>query len=103
MSRLGPTVLRRLRPRNQVMERRERSYRGVSARAAVGYLEGLGARRVDDRTVENEDWRATIDTGTVEIGPVLELTEVTVRFEGDAAVLDGVVEEFSRKMMRAGG
>jgi hypothetical protein len=85
------------------MEERERSYRGISARAAVGYLEGLGGDRVEARVLEGEDWRASLTEDTVGVGPSLELTEVTVQFEGEPAVLDGLIEDFSRKAMRAGG
>lgn len=85
------------------MDRRERSYRGISARAALEYLEGLGGEQVADRTVEGDGWEASLSTDTVEIGPTLTLTEVTVRFDGRSEVLDGLVERFSQKAMRAGG
>ena len=85
------------------MERRERQYRGISTRAALGYLEGLGGERVDDATVEGDGWRVSITADRVSVGPSLELTELTVRFEGDPATLDSLVEEFSWKAMRAGG
>lgn len=85
------------------MERRERSYRGISERAAIGYLEGLGGERVDEHTVEGEGWRASLAADTVSIGPTLELTEVTVAFEGDGERIEPLIEDFSRKAMRAGG
>jgi len=85
------------------MDRRTRTYRGISARAAIGYLEGLGGRRVDDGAVEGEDWRADLSADTVGIGPTLTLTEVTVEFEGDPETLDGLIDAFSQKAMRAGG
>lgn len=85
------------------MERRERSYRGISRRAAVGYLERLGGTRVDESTVSGEGWRASLSADTVPVGPSLTLTEVTVRFEGEPGVLDPLVEQFSQKAMRAGG
>ena len=85
------------------MERRERQYRGISVRAALGYLEGLGGERTGDATVEGDDWRASITADSVPVGPSLELTELTIRFDGDPEVLDSVVERFSWKAMRAGG
>lgn len=85
------------------MERRTRSYRGISQRAAVSYLEGLGGERVDDGTVVGDDWRADLSAETVGVGPTLTLTEVTVEFEGDGERLDSLVETFSQKAMRAGG
>lgn len=83
--------------------KRERSYRGISARAAVHYLTRVGGEPVDERTVDGGDWSATVSTDTVRIGPSLSLTEVTVRFEGGEAALDRVIEAFSRKAIRAGG
>lgn len=85
------------------MERRERQYRGISARAALGYLEGLGGERVDERTVEGDRWRASVTEDSVAVGPSLELTELTVQFDGDPETLETLVEEFSWKAMRAGG
>jgi hypothetical protein len=85
------------------MERRERQYRGISARAALGYLEGLGGEQTEDGTVEGDGWRAAVTADSVSIGPSLQLTELTVVFEGDAETLDPLVEEFSQKAMRAGG
>lgn len=90
------------------------SYRGISKRLAVHYLEGLGGRAVDadggptddaervDR-VEADDWTARLSTERVAVGQSLELTEVTVAFEGEDAALEDVVERFSQKAMRAGG
>jgi len=85
------------------MQRRERSYRGISQRAAVGYLERLGGSPLDDATVEGDRWRASLTEETVSIGPTLTLTEVTVEFEGEGAALDSLIERFSQKAMRAGG
>ncbi len=86
------------------MIERERSYRGVSARALVGYLENLGGERVDDRTVEGEDWRASVSESKVSVGPSMTLTETTVTFEGERAeTLDSLIEKFSQKAIRAGG
>ncbi len=82
---------------------RERSYRGISQRAALSYLESLGGEQVDGQTVEGESWRASVDSATVSIGTSLTLTEVTVRFEGESETLDGVVDAFSQKAIRAGG
>ena len=81
----------------------ERSFRGITTRLAAQYLENLGGRRVDEDAVEGEGWQAHLSTDTVEIGPTLTLTEVTVVFEGDPEALESLVEDFARKAMRAGG
>ena len=88
------------------MIERERSYRGISARAAVGYLENLGGEQLEDGTVEAEDgsWQASLSERKVDVGPSLKLTEVTVAFEGEEPdALDHVIEKFSQKAIRAGG
>lgn len=85
------------------MERRERSYRGISVRAAIGYLENLGGEKVADDVVEGEGWRVELSSEKVNAAGSIWLTEVTTRFEGDAEVLDDVVERFTRKAIRAGG
>lgn len=96
------------------MDRRERSYRGISTRAAIGYLENLGGERVEagehgsgdeeaGGIVEGEGWTADLSAEKVAVGPSLQLTEVTVRFEGEAEVLDPLIEKFSQKAIRAGG
>ncbi len=82
---------------------RTRSFRGISRRLAVRYLENLDGEQVDDDAVEGGDWRATLSADDVAIGPSLTLTEVTVEFEGDPATLDSLVDEFAQKAMRAGG
>ncbi|WP_135828787.1 hypothetical protein [Halorussus halobius] len=89
----------------------ERSYRGISERLARHYLTNLGGRVRDaddggdaqQPAVVADDWRATLSSEKVGVGPSLTLTEVTVVFEGDEAVLDDLVARFSRKAMRAGG
>jgi hypothetical protein len=83
---------------------RSRSYRGISVRAALGYLENVGGEQVDDQRVEGEGWSATLSSEKVEVGPSMRLTEVTVEFEGESiATLDPVIEKFSQKAIRAGG
>lgn len=81
----------------------ERSFRGISERLAIRYLTNLGGERVDDGTVEGDDWTATISSESVDIGPTLSLTEVTVVFEGDSDALEPLIEDFAQKAMRAGG
>ena len=83
---------------------RSRSYRGISVRAARGYLENVGGEVVDDHHVEGEGWSASLSSEKVSVGPSIRLTEVTVEFEGDSAdLLDPVIEKFSQKAIRAGG
>jgi MoaD family protein len=81
----------------------EKAYRGISERLALHYLtESLGGERVGDHRVEADGWAAETSAAKVHIGTsALELTEVTVTFEGES--LDGIVEAFSQKAMRAGG
>jgi molybdopterin synthase sulfur carrier subunit len=84
---------------------RTKQFRGISKRLAANYLETLGGERVDpagDR-VAGDGWTAGLSAETVQVAGSMELTEVTVEFEGDAAVLEDVIERFSRKAMRAGG
>ncbi|ELY50836.1 MULTISPECIES: hypothetical protein [Natronococcus] len=81
----------------------ERSFRGISERLARRYLTNLGGERVDEETVSGEGWTATLSSETVGIGPSLTLTEVTVVFEGDPDALDGLIDDFAQKAMRAGG
>ncbi|MGB9965275.1 hypothetical protein [Halobacterium sp. CBA1126] len=87
--------------------RREKEFRGISVRLARNYLETLGGTAVDDETVEGDGWRAELSAEKVEIGPSLELTEVTVAFEAEASfgedAFEELVADFSRKAMRAGG
>ncbi|WP_299330672.1 hypothetical protein [Haloplanus sp.] len=82
---------------------RERSFRGISKRLAINYLETLGADRIDDDRVEAEAWAATLSEQTVGVGPSVSLTQVDLVFEGDPEGLDDLIERFARKAMRAGG
>lgn len=82
---------------------REKSFRGISQRLAVQYLVNLGGERVAEDRVEGDGWRVDLSAETVSAGGSMELTEVTVVFEGEDATLDPLVEDFTRKAMRAGG
>jgi hypothetical protein len=86
---------------------RTKEFRGISVRLARNYLENLGGTAVDDTTVEGDGWRADLSAEKVSIGPSLQLTEVTVAFEADEAFgeerFEELIEDFSRKAMRAGG
>ena len=84
-------------------ERVERSFRGISKRLAIRYLQNLGGTPVEDGVVEGDDWVATLSADSVQIGPTLTLTEITVVFEGDGDSLESLVDAFARKAMRAGG
>jgi hypothetical protein len=83
--------------------RRERSFRGISKRLAIKYLENLGAEQVDDDRVEADDWTADLSEQTVGVGPSVSLTQVDLVFEGDPEELDPLIERFAQKAMRAGG
>ena len=82
---------------------REKSFRGISLRLARHYLEKLGGEIVSDERVEGDGWSVSLSAEKVSIGPTLNLTEVTVVFEGDPDTLDTLVDRFSQKAMRAGG
>lgn len=81
----------------------ERSYRGISRRLAVHYLENLGGERIADDRVAGDGWEVRLSESTVRVGPSLTLTEVTAVFEGDPGAVEPLVERFSKKAMRAGG
>jgi hypothetical protein len=83
--------------------RRERSFRGISQRLAIKYLENLGAEQVTDDRVEADDWAADLSSQTVGVGPSVSLTQVDLVFEGDPEMLDSLIERFAQKAMRAGG
>lgn len=82
---------------------RERTFRGISVRAAIGYLENLGGKQRDETTVEGDEWEATLSEEKVTVGPSLQLNKVTIQFEGTAETLDPLIEKFAQKAMRAGG
>ena len=93
----------------------EKSYRGISERLARHYLSNLGGEIEGgdpegdgddadcDGDVVADDWRASISSEKVSIGPSVQLTEVTVVFEGDEEALEPLIEDFSQKAIRAGG
>jgi hypothetical protein len=83
--------------------RRERSFRGISKRLAIKYLENLGAEQVDDDRVEADDWAADLSEQTVGVGSSVSLTQVDLVFEGDPEGLNALIERFAQKAMRAGG
>jgi len=90
------------------MTRVEKSFRGISERLARRYLSNLGGEieggdPEGDGDVVGEEWRASISSEKVSIGPSVKLTEVTVVFEGEDEALDPLIEKFSQKAMRAGG
>jgi len=82
---------------------RERSFRGISKRLAIQYLETLGAEQVSESRVEADDWTADLSAQTVGVGPSVSLTQIDFVFEGDPDVLDPLIEQFAQKAMRAGG
>jgi hypothetical protein len=79
-----------------------RGFRGLTVSQAVGYLEALGGRRVDDRAVSGPGWRATLATETVPVGSY-RLTEVRITWTGDPDALEAVVLRFRLKAFRAPG
>lgn len=83
--------------------RREKSFRGVSKRLAAHYLRNLGGEGETDDHVECDEWNAELSAEKVNVAGSMTLTEVTIVFEGPADRLDTLIEDFSRKAMRAGG
>jgi len=88
-------------------ETRVEAYRGISRRLAVRYLRHLGGEAdgpdEEVREVAGDGWRASVAAEKVAAAGAITLTEVTVTFDGDPAVLDDLIERFGRKAMRAGG
>lgn len=93
--------------------RRDRAFRGISVRLAVHYLGNLGGDVVDaasdggeasaEAVVAGDGWRATLSSTSVGVGPTVSLTEVRIVFVGDPERLDGFIDRFAQKAMRAGG
>ncbi|WP_066418637.1 hypothetical protein [Halorubrum aethiopicum] len=89
--------------------RREVAYRGISRRLAAHYLRNLGGDLVgtDDPAeatrVDGDGWRASLAAAEVTAAASITLTEVTVSFAGEEAVLEELLPRFKRKAMRAGG
>ena len=90
--------------------RREEAFRGISKRLAVHYLENLGGELVAGEREDNaeaevagEDWTATLSAEKVSVAGSMELTEVSVVFEGGDDTIEKLVEKFTQKAMRAGG
>jgi hypothetical protein len=81
-----------------------REFRGISQRLAVQYLENLGGEALDGgNRVEGDGWSASLDERKVNPVGAIKLNEVTVEFEGDAEVLEPLIENFAQKAIRAGG
>lgn len=80
-----------------------RRFHGLTVEQAVRYLEHLGGDRRDERTVEGDGWEAHLSTSETPVGPSYRLTEVTITWTGDEAVVDPLVRGFQRKAFRAPG
>jgi molybdopterin synthase sulfur carrier subunit len=104
-TRTAPTVP----PTEDGWVRREVAYRGISRRLAAHYLVNLGGHLVDAddpaaaTRVDGDGWRATLRAETVTAAASITLTEVTVSFAGETAVLEALLPRFKQKAMRAGG
>jgi len=83
--------------------RREKAFRGVSQRLAAHYLRNLGGEGETDDHIEGDEWSAELSAEKVNVAGSMTLTEVTIVFEGPADRLEPLIEDFSRKAMRAGG
>ncbi len=79
-----------------------RTFRGITARAAMMYLERLGGVVTEDGIVEGDGWIARVEGGTAKVGPTLRIDEVTIEFEGDDELND-IIAKFKQKAVRAGG
>ena len=80
-----------------------RRFRGLTREQAIGYLMHLGGTRRDDHTVTGDGWEATLTARKVPVGPSYRLTEVTISWVGDRAVLEEVILHFRLKAFRAPG
>jgi len=83
--------------------RETRRFRGLTREQAIGYLTHLGGTRRDAHTVTGDGWEATLTTRKVPVGPSYRLTEVTVTWSGERAVLEPVILHFRLKAFRAPG
>ncbi|MFB6117155.1 hypothetical protein [Halosegnis sp.] len=83
--------------------RQEKAFRGISQRLAAQYLRNLGGEGESDDRIEGDDWTAELDSEVVNVAGSMELSEVTIVFEGPEERLEPLIEDFSRKAMRAGG
>lgn len=81
----------------------ERTVRGIPRWLAIQYLEELGGTPHNESTIVGDGWQAEVSEQTVEVGPTMTLTELTVRFVGADNRLSDLVPAFDRKAMRAGG
>ncbi|AOW81121.1 hypothetical protein HTSR_1959 [Halodesulfurarchaeum formicicum] len=81
----------------------ERTFRGITPDLVRIYLESVGAETVEDERATGPGWEAEFAAEKIAIGPSIELTEITITFEGEEAVLEDVVETFARKAVRSGG
>ncbi len=80
-----------------------RRFRGVTYEQAIGYLENLGGARVNKTTVVGDGWQARLKQGTVAVGPSYRLSETTITWNGDPAVLVPLIYRFRLKTFRAPG
>lgn len=80
-----------------------RRFRGLTIEQAVRYLVSLGGTRTDAYVVVGDRWRATLSAAVVPVGPSYRLTEVTVSWIGDPAVLEPLILRFRLKAFRAPG
>jgi hypothetical protein len=82
---------------------RERSFRGISARLALKYLESLGGEQVGENRVEADDWEAEFSSETATVGRSFKVNQIDIVFQGNPEVLDEYIEKFAQKAIRAGG
>lgn len=80
-----------------------REFRGITLDRAIGYLVNLGGTRVADDEVQGPGWRAELTARKVPVGPSYRLTQVTVTWTGEKAVLEPVILHFRLKAFRAPG
>lgn len=78
-------------------------FRGLTLEQAVTYLENLGGTRRGRSAVAGDGWRAELSTRVVPVGPSYRLTEVSVTWTGDPAVVEPLVLHFRLKAFRAPG
>ncbi|MFC7134215.1 MULTISPECIES: hypothetical protein [Salinibaculum] len=83
--------------------RETRAFRGVTLDQALTYLENLGGERTGRTDIEGDGWKAHLSATKVPVGPSYRLTEVTITWVGDEAILESVIFRFRLKTFRAPG